>query len=210
MGAFGEVDGRPGEPALADPGLAPQHDAGRRSACRPRPASQLSSRYAISSLRPTSGPRVTLVMSRSPMTRKCRQRPSTPLTGFGSRASSSKSSRMSAFDRLRNGHGAGIGEAAHPCGEVRREAVDVVLGGIQVDESAVDADPDVDVEAELAAHRSLSSATVAGDVQPALHGSVHVVLVGVRMAEHGQQPVALGGGDVAFVLGRRSAGTSSR
>ena len=52
------------------------------------------------------------------------------------------------FDRHRDGDGARLGEAAHPRRQIGSEAVDVVLGGVEIDESTVNPDPDADVEPE--------------------------------------------------------------
>ena len=50
--------------------------------------------------------------------------------------------------RFRYLDGARFGETAHPSREIRRETVDVVLCGVQVHNSAMNAHPDIDVEAE--------------------------------------------------------------
>ena len=60
--------------------------------------------------------------------------------------------------------------------------------------------PDADVEPELSPHPAAQRGDGAGDVEPGVHRTVRVVLVGRGMTEHREQPVALGGADVALVM----------
>ena len=58
----------------------------------------------------------------------------------------------------------------------------------------------LDAEAEPAPHQFAELGDGAGDVEAGLNRPLDVVLVGLRMAEKGQQPVALRRTDVALVL----------
>ena len=74
------------------------------------------------------------------------------LDGLGKLRLEFESGTDELFDSRRNGDGARFGETADPSGEVGGEAVNVILGGIQIRDSAVNSDPDVDVETEAAPH----------------------------------------------------------
>src|SRR6185369_17969417 len=89
---------------------------------------------------------------------------------------------------------------AHPGGEVGPQPVDVVLRGVEIDEAPVNADANADVEAEAGTHPRAECADRPDNVEPGVNGSVSVVLVSLRMAEHRQQTVALSGSDMAFVV----------
>jgi hypothetical protein len=102
--------------------------------------------------------------------------------------------------RFRYRDGARFGETAHPSRQIRRETVDVVLCGVQVHNSAMNAHPDIDVEAEALPNPCAQGGNLAGDVQAGLHRPLHVVLMGLWMSEESQQSVTLGRTDVALVL----------
>ena len=72
------------------------------------------------------------------------------------------------LDRLRHRDGAGIGDAADPCGEVGGQPVDVVLGGVEIDDPPVDADADARCRSRtVRSTRSLSSVTARVMSRPA-------------------------------------------
>ena len=74
------------------------------------------------------------------------------LDGFGGQVVEFEKVSDDVGDRSRDRDAARVGEAAHARGEVRAEAVDVVLVGIEIDHAAVHADADPDVEAESLAN----------------------------------------------------------
>ena len=198
MRTFGQVDCRPGETALTDPGLTPQNDA--RSLQGPSPGE----RPAVLQIRqffPPTDQRAGCEAGCVSFTDdpEMRDRALDALDRFGQPCFQFEPTADERFDGIRNHDGAGIGQAAHPCGEVCRKAEDVVLGEVEVDDSTVDADTDVDVEAEPPAHTFGELCHFVGDVQPSPDRTQHVVLVRGRVAEHRKQSVTLEEADMAFV-----------
>ena len=131
------------------------------------------------------------------------------LDGLGKLRLELESTTGELLDGLRNCDGAGFGEAAYPSGEVGGEAVNVILGGIQIRDSTVDSDPHIDVETKAAPHAGAEYGDLARNVKPGLHGALDIVLMCFRMAEDGEQPVALGVAEVAAIM-LDDAYTSSR
>ena len=105
------------------------------------------------------------------------------------------------FDRHRRRDLAGVGQAADAGGEIGAQPVDVVLGDVEVDQSAVDADTDVDIETEAVVHPRTEVGDFADDVQAGQHSTMGIVFVCLRMPENSHHAVALGGADVALVAG---------
>lgn len=103
------------------------------------------------------------------------------------------------FDGLGDRDGAGIGETAYSSREIGRQPVHVVLGGVEVHNAAMDAHAHIDVEPESTTNPAAEGSHLTRDIQSGLDRAPHIVLVRVRMAEEGQQPVTFGGADVSFV-----------
>ena len=92
------------------------------------------------------------------------------------------------------------GQVRHPGSQVRRQPVDVVLGGVEIHQPAVHPNPDIDLDPEPAPCLLAEPGHLPSDFQTGLHRASHVVLVGNRVTEHRQQSVTLGGANVPLYL----------
>ena len=91
------------------------------------------------------------------------------------------------------------GQVRHPGSQVRRQPVDVVLGGVEIHQPAVHPNPDIDLDPEPATCLLAEPGHLPSDFQTGLHRASHVVLVGNRVTEHRLQSVTLGGANVPLV-----------
>ena len=101
-------------------------------------------------------------------------------------------------DRVGDDNCARRRETRDPCGEIDRQPVYVVLGGVEVHHPAVHPDPYVYLDTEPALGRGTELCDLAGDLQSRQHRPANIVLVGSGMTEHRQQPVTFDRLDMAL------------
>jgi len=97
------------------------------------------------------------------------------------------------LDRIRDHDRSGWCQPRHPRRQIGRQPVDVVLGGVQIHQTAVHPYPHRDLHPEPALGLFAEFGDLAGDLEPGHHRAPYVVLMRAGVPEHHEQPVALGG-----------------
>ena len=164
------------------------------------------SRRASSSARPTSAVRRRPAgRPLSPTTRHEARGSSRPLT-FSGRWAIGLDIVADHPEDLPGDHDRARGrELLEPGGDVGRQAVDLALVDVEVEQPAVHRDPHRQRLPDLPGDLIGQAADGGGDVEARPHGPAGVVLVGRRVAEEHEQAVARDPGDVAAVTGDRVA-----
>ena len=168
--------------ALADPALAAQDHAGLGQSTRSGlcPKGLQSSEFLLTADQGTADVSARLVFTGDPVVDDL------PLDAFDSLGRAGLEVELVAyhpFDRHRRRDLAGVGQAADAGGEIGAQSVDVVLGDVEVDQFAVDADTDVDIETEAVVHPRTEVGDFADDVQAGQHSTMGIVFVCLRMPE---------------------------
>ena len=90
------------------------------------------------------------------------------------------------LQRLRDHHRPGRRQVGHPRGHVGGQPVDLVVGGVHVNQPAMHPDPDADIYPKPALCLLVEPKHLAGDLQTRQHRPARIVLMGSGVAENRQ------------------------
>ena len=91
------------------------------------------------------------------------------------------------------------GGTRDPCRHVGGQSGKVAVASAQIHQTPVHPDPDINAETESPLRLITEPQHLPRDLQPGLHRAARIVVTRVRMTEHRQQPITLGGADMPVV-----------
>ena len=198
-GAVDQLGGRRRQPGLPDPRLAAKHHPRRaqRAGSRPRPTLRQPRHLAVAAHQRTAGDSGGLRPLADHLV--VGDQPVHALDRSSGAALQLEGVTDQRRDRIGDHHRSRRCQTRHPRGQIRRQPVHVVLGGVQIHQPAVHPDPDRDLNPEAALGLLAEPFHRAGDLQPRQHRAPHIILMRLGMTEHRQQPVTLGGPDMPLI-----------